>query len=378
MRPDEPQQPPQDTPLSNDAAANIVRSQVEQAYDAHNSADTPQQQTHATHTEPTAEQWEHYHSSWQDYYQQYYERYYAHHLHSAKQQFTEQPKAAAPGDNIIASRPEPSRSTDDQTLDKDAAMSELKGVLLQSVQTKAEKVRGSRHFVPISAAIVVMLLFGFMQYNQLLIANVRAYISPGNVDPQNIIVDPSASTKVDPQSTSVVIPKINVNVPVDYDAKTDYDSQMASMKNGLAYFGVPGADSRPGQVGNTPIAGHSSNDVLDSGSFKFIFAKLEKLQKGDTIYANYNGTRYTYTVAKKEVVKPTQVSRLVYETDKPLITLITCTPLGTSTNRLLVTAEQVNPSPASASAAPEVSDQSQTTTDIPGTAPTFLERLFGA
>lgn len=380
MRPDEPQPTPQRTPSSNDAAADIVRSQVEHAYntqgqqDAQNTQVEANQRMHAAHTEPTPEQWEHYHSSWQDYYQQYYERYYAHHLRAA-QQPAEQ--SSAPAEAATVGRFGSPQSTNEQIIDKDTALRELRGTLLQSVHTKAEKVRGSRHFMPIAAAIVVMLLFGFLQYNQLLIANVKAYISPGNVDPQNIIVDPSTSTKVDPKSTNVVIPKINVDVPVDYDAGTDYDSQMAAMKDGLAYFGIPGADSRPGQIGNTPIAGHSSNDVLDTGDYKFIFAKLDKLKKGDTIYANYKGTRYTYTVTKKDVVKPTQVNKLVYKTDKPILTLITCTPLGTSTNRLLVTAEQVNPNPSSASAAPKKNDHSRVTTNIPGTEPTFLERLFG-
>jgi sortase A len=130
-------------------------------------------------------------------------------------------------------------------------------------------------------------------------------------------------------------------------------------------------------VGNTVLSGHSSNDIIDPGSYKFIFAQLERLSKNDTIYANYNGVRYTYTVTKTEVVKPTDVGKLIYETDKPVLTLITCTPLGTSLNRLLVTAEQVSPSPNEAEAAPAVDQSSQATVAIPGNSPTFLQRLFG-
>ena len=151
---------------------------------------------------------------------------------------------------------------------------------------------------------------------------------------------------------------------------------MAAMTNGVAQFAIPGADSHPGQIGNTVIAGHSSNDLLDGGDYKFIFAQLDKLNIGDTIYANYNSKRYTYTVTKKEVVKPNEVSKLVYPTTKPILTLLTCTPVGTSLNRLLVTAEQVNPDPTKSSAAP-VSNKS-TTKSIPGNSPTLLERLFGS
>lgn len=155
---------------------------------------------------------------------------------------------------------------------------------------------------------------------------------------------------------------------------------MDAMTRGVAYFGITGANSKPGQIGNTPIAGHSSNDIIDQGNYKFIFAQLDRLQKGDTIYANYQGTRYTYIVSRTEVVKPNEIGKLVYEATTPALTLITCTPVGTALNRLLVTAEQVSPSPGGASAAPTSSGTApgDSKTQMPGNSPTFFERLFGA
>jgi sortase A len=91
---------------------------------------------------------------------------------------------------------------------------------------------------------------------------------------------------------------------------------------------------------------------------------------------NYNGIRYTYSVTKTQVVKPTDVSALVYPTTKPQATLITCTPLGTALNRLLVTGEQVSPDPASASAAP-ASSGSDSGIVMPRSSPTLFEKLFG-
>lgn len=91
---------------------------------------------------------------------------------------------------------------------------------------------------------------------------------------------------------------------------------------------IPGASSHPGQVGNTVLSGHSSNDVFAAGDYKFIFMQLDKLEIGDTIYANYEGVRYTYIVTGKEEVLPSQVDKLIYPTDKPVMTLITCTPLA--------------------------------------------------
>jgi len=151
---------------------------------------------------------------------------------------------------------------------------------------------------------------------------------------------------------------------------------MSAMEKGVAHFAIPGASSHPGEIGNTVLSGHSSNDLFDGGDYKFIFAQLEKMTVGDTIYANYQGKRYTYVVTKTEVVKPTEVSKLVYPTDKPVMTLITCTPLGTALNRLLITAEQVSPDPGQAAQAP-VDEGAATETTIPGSTPTFLERIFG-
>ena len=241
-------------------------------------------------------------------------------------------------------------------------MFELRQKLLDKVRTRAIKIRRSRHFVPVAAALVVVLIFGFIQYNQVLFATVNAYVSPGAIDPQNIVIDPTKDATVGPDPR-LVIPKINVDVPAIYDVGSDYNSQMDAMQKGVAHFSIPGASSHPGEIGNTVLSGHSSNDLFDPGEYKFIFAQLDKLVEGDTIYANYNGKRYTYVVTKKEVVKPTEVNKLVYPTSKPVLTLITCTPLGTSTNRLLVTAEQVSPDPAAAAAAP--ADSGEASSDEP-------------
>ena len=203
-----------------------------------------------------------------------------------------------------------------------------------------------------------------------------AYVSPGNIDPQNIVIDPNSDSAVASEPL-LIIPKINVDVPVIYGVGSDYDSQMAAMNKGVAHFAIPGASSLPGQIGNTVISGHSSNDLLDSGDYKFIFAQLDKLNTGDTIYVNYQSKRYTYTVTNKEVVKPSQVTKLVYPTTKPLLTLITCTPIGTSTNRLLVTAEQISPDPSTSIAAP-TTNSSASNSSMPGNSPTLWERIFGS
>ena len=379
---------PDDKPVSSgvanndqkDAAANIVRSQIDSLYSkdpTHSSTSTtsettPYQRTHSDNAQINQEQWKQYHSAWQTYYQKYYEGYYLHHLNNTQKA---NPTNTLGSSHYFANQP----STDEEeTLSKEEALFDLRQKLLSKVQTTAKKARKSHHFIPITSAIVVMLLFAFLQFNRILIANVVAYVSPGSIDPQNIVIDPNTDINVGPQA-KLIIPKINVDVPVFYDVGNDYDSQMKAMENGVAQFAIPGASSHPGQIGNTAISGHSSNDLLDPGDYKFIFSQVEKLQKGDSIYANYKGKRYTYIVTKKEVVEPSEIDKLVYPTTKPVMTLITCTPLGTSLRRLLVTAEQTSPDPSASTAAPIVEDKDLTeVAPLPGNSPTFFERIFGA
>lgn len=378
MRPDNqhdvPGRPNGTTPAQREAASDIARQQVEQAYTApvgHNSteqlAETYRRTHEPAHTVNEVD-WSQYHSAWQNYYQQYYERYYTHYLHQTHQQIAQQ--------GAVSPQQQPESQPHNEQISKDVAIQEIRQKLRDTVATRAKAIRSSRHFGPLVAAAIVMLVFGFIQYNQLILGTVHAYVQPGNIEPRDIIVDPTLSTEADPKSRRLVIPKINVDAPIDFNAKPDYDSQMASMKNGLAYFGVPGANSKPGQAGVTAIAGHSSSDAFSTSTYKFIFAQIHKLEKGDTMYVTYEGTRYTYVVTNKRKVLPTNVQSLVKDTDKPMITLITCTPIGRSTHRLLVDAEQVNPSPAGAKKAP-VTSGNDTVEDIPGVEPNLFGRLFG-
>lgn len=376
---------------TREAAANIAREQLDSIYSGNSRTPTPHttptpiepqpagsndqpinayERTHAaTVTSIQEDQWKQYHSAWQDYYKKYYERYYAGQIEKVKAELQGTPTTSD------TAEPTPAAPKERPSLSQNEAMLELRSSLLNKIRHSADKVRSSRHFVPAAAGLGIIILFLFLQYNRVLISNVQAYISPGNVNPANFIVNPNAELAVGPDP-KLIIPKINVDVPVVYDVTPDYDSQMKAMENGVAYFGIPGASSKPGQVGNTVLSGHSSNDILDKGDYKFIFARLDQLENGDSIYLNYEGKRYTYTVTNKKVVTPTDVNALVYETNKPELTLITCTPLGTSLNRLLITAEQVSPNPASASAAPAASSSTPSTT-MPGNSPTLMQRMFG-
>lgn len=364
---------------NRDAAARLVRDQLDAIYnrepkiksasgDSHAHTTRPQhdqyQQQHNPHTNHTTdssqssddEHWQQYHNQWQEYYKRYYENYYVGHLHQAIQEREKE-----------LMEPEEKQKEE---------VKELREKIVTTAKTKAKKAKKSRHFVPILSAIIVVSVVAFLQYNQVIIGTVQAYVSPGAINPNNIVVDPNLSSRVTAEPR-LVIPKINVDVPVIYNVGYDNASQMSAMAKGVAHFAIPGADSVPGQKGNAVFSGHSSNDLFDPGDYKFIFAQLDKLKQGDTIFLHYESTRYTYTVTRTQVVKPNNVQALLGMDDKPYVTLITCTPLGTALNRLLVHAEQVAPDPSKAKPA-NTNATGSSDAVMAGTSPTVIERLFGA
>ncbi len=342
-----------------DAAADVVRGQIDSLYSGDPRVTTPTastspQQTANAYKSRTSDLNE-YHKQWQNYYQKYYEQYYVGKVSEAVEEHkrTVQPKNDAQQEELH----------------------NLREKIIDTAKGKAKKARKSRHFIPIFSGVAVMLIVAFLQYNQLIFARVEAYISPGNIDPQNIILDPT-NLKVDP-APKLIIPKINVDVPVIYGVGNDYKSLMSAMSKGVAHFSIPGASSVPGELGNVVLSGHSSNDLFDTGDYKFIFAQLEKMKKGDNFYINFNSTRYTYVIVTKKVVQPTDVKALLGYDNKPYVTLITCTPLGTALNRLLVIAEQVSPDPSKAKAPADANTATDGNVEMPGNSPTVLERLFG-
>ncbi len=86
----------------------------------------------------------------------------------------------------------------------------------------------------------------------------------------------------------------------------------------------------PGQVGNMVLAGH--RDIRGS-----IFLRLNELQKGDQFRVVTDTAIYRYVVTEVYEVAPSQVE-VMAPTPDPTATLITCTPVGLATRRLIIKA----------------------------------------
>ena len=88
----------------------------------------------------------------------------------------------------------------------------------------------------------------------------------------------------------------------------------------------------PGQQGNSIIIAHR---YLHIPPAKNTFFNLDKVKKGDSIVVRQNDNSYTYIVSEVKIVEKNDIS-VLQETSEYQITLITCTPLWTSHQRLAV------------------------------------------
>jgi LPXTG-site transpeptidase (sortase) family protein len=143
----------------------------------------------------------------------------------------------------------------------------------------------------------------------------------------------------------IVIPSLKVNAPViepslglealkAQDFTTLEEQIQETLLQGVVHY--PGT-AEPGQKGNAFLTGHSSNVFWQLSDYNTVFALLPKIKVGDDIYVTNNLTEYHYRVVDKKEVQPTDVSALQQGDDYKL-TLVTCTPVGTTFRRLVVTA----------------------------------------
>lgn len=386
--------------VQRQTAAQIARKKVLAAYtqSAKKAAKNPENNDSHLKNEPVApkinsESWKKYHSAWQDYYQKYYSDYYSkaartyiekERLKDARNRAEEEEILGTLTRNSMKSDKKAGLSLTGGNAEGGASVSsenddDIKSRLRRTIRKKAtenaKKSRRRRHWIPVLAGVSVVLLILFLQYNRLIFAPIMAYVSPGNAPASQIeAIDPTITQTVSAEPR-LIIPKLNIDVPIHFGISLN--EVMSAMNNGVAHYRIAGASAYPGEIGNLVITGHSAGDVYSSNPYKYIFSGLERLDDGDLIYVNYNSVRYTYRVIKKEVVEPSNVAALVVDTDKPLLTLVTCTPLGTSRYRLLVTAEQISPSYDGAEEADKMPTVDQNTTEVlPSNEPSFFEGIW--
>ena len=136
----------------------------------------------------------------------------------------------------------------------------------------------------------------------------------------------------------VDIPNINVYLPVQHG--TDADTLEKSV----------------GHVVGTslPVGGSSTHAVLSAHSgmaSSKLFSDIDQLTEGDAFYIHVLGEVLAYQVDNIATVLPTDTSLLQIEEGKEFVTLVTCTPFGVNTHRLLVRGHRIPYTPEQATAA---------------------------
>lgn len=126
----------------------------------------------------------------------------------------------------------------------------------------------------------------------------------------------------------VIIPKINVNLPIYHytDKKT--------LSEGVGH--IYGTSLPVGGVGtNSVIAGHTGLSTA------IMFNDLTEMETGDKFYIKVYDQTLTYEVDKVELVEPRDVSVLQIDKTKDYVTLLTCYPIGLGTQRLIVRGHKI-------------------------------------
>lgn len=127
---------------------------------------------------------------------------------------------------------------------------------------------------------------------------------------------------------SVEIPKINIKIPIYHTTEEDVLNKGAGHLEGSS-LPVGGANT------HAVISAHRG---LPSAS---LFTDLDQMKVGDHFLLHVLDETLCYEVDKISVVKPEDTSALAVEDGQDLLTLLTCTPYGVNTERLLVRGHRV-------------------------------------
>ena len=126
----------------------------------------------------------------------------------------------------------------------------------------------------------------------------------------------------------VEIPKIDIKLPIYHTTEEDVLKQAAGHLEGSSL----------------PIGGKSTHAVISAHRglpSASLFTDLDQLKKGDHFLIHVLNETLCYEVDKISVVKPEETSSLAVEEGEDLVTLLTCTPYGVNTERLLVRGHRV-------------------------------------
>ena len=164
------------------------------------------------------------------------------------------------------------------------------------------------------------------QYNRQLETGILSLQDPF-LTPTVVDEDGAQRSLLDVTGTGVIatldIPALSLTLPVYYGTEAE------TLEKGVGVL----------EISSLPVGGKGTHTVLcgHSGlSTAKLFSDLELLKEGDWFSVNVMGDTLTYMVDQITTVLPEDLSQLEIDPEQDYCTLLTCTPFGINTHRLLV------------------------------------------
>ena len=149
--------------------------------------------------------------------------------------------------------------------------------------------------------------------------------------------------EITPYENRIIIPKIAKNIPIvevkNKIAKNAKELENIFMKELEDWVVRYPWSTKPWKNWNTFIFGHSSNYPWIKWDYNEVFANLGKLSYWDEIIVYYWQKKYIYIVREKRTITPWETKILKRNNNKDELTLMTCWPVWTTLNRLIVISE---------------------------------------
>ena len=126
---------------------------------------------------------------------------------------------------------------------------------------------------------------------------------------------------------SVEIPKISVHLPIYHGTGEDV------LSVGVGHL----------EGSSLPVGGNNTHCILTGHRGlpnSKLFTRLDELKTGDLFYIEVGNQILAYKVSEIQVIKPEDTSGLSIRLDRDLVSLVTCTPYGVNSHRLVVTGER--------------------------------------
>lgn len=128
---------------------------------------------------------------------------------------------------------------------------------------------------------------------------------------------------------NIEIPKIQVNLPIYHGTE---EKVLAAGVGHLPESSLPVG----GENTHSVLTGHRG---LPSSK---LFTRLDEMEKNDLFFIRVCNEILAYRVNQIEVIEPEDMQSLAIKPEKDLVSLVTCTPYGLNTHRLVVTGERID------------------------------------